>query len=795
MQANCNYHQWERMVSGNNYTRVNYNYSAQKAHPSTQRNMAPRAVLMKTNLRPLNNARPVNTAHPKITVYSARPIPKAVNAARPNTTVVNAVRANQVNTVKASACWVWRPTKLNSASITFKRHNYVDARGRSNGCSRNMTGNMSYLLDFKNFNRGYVTFGGGAKGGRIIGKRTLKTVPRKNNMYSVDMKNIVPKESLTCLVAKATLDESMLWHRRLGHLELLSKMVLLRGENRTLIEVARTMLADSKLPTTFWAEAVNTACYVQNMVLVVKPHNKTPYEIFKGKFDGKSNDGFFVGYSLNSKAFRVYNIRTRKIEENLHVRFLEDKPIIAGTKESIGAVQFFYFQYTRIHKDHSLDHVIGDVQSSVLTREKTKDTNDKEAMQEELLQFKLQKDIRLFLAYASFMRFMVYQMDVKSAFLYVTIKEELQEPGEDFTKLRSGGLGESNHMKAILVRESREMEDGCVNRWKINECYKRLNPSMEAIEGGKIDQTIFIKKQKGDILLVQVYVDDTIFGSTMKKLCTEFEKLMHDKFQMSSMGELTFFLGLQVRQKEDGLFICQDKYVTKILRKFSFTDVRTASTPMDTDKPLLKDSDGDDVDVYLYRLMIRSLMYLTSSRPDIMFVVCACARFQVLPKASHLHVVKRIFSDYARTSLDRKSTTGDLGKPKGATARSQSSGPIHLVANETVIKEWEDKMERAATTASSLEVEQDNGNINRTQSTTTLNESSPEGTGSGSGPRCQDTILGDAEAQIRFEAASKQSNDPPFSRVNTLVSGEDSMELKELMELCIKLPERAHDSG
>ncbi|GKA26339.1 hypothetical protein Tco_0712448 [Tanacetum coccineum] len=173
--ANCNYHQWERMVSGNNYTRVNYNYSAQKAHPSTQRNMAPRAVLMKTNLRPLNNARPVNTAHPKITVYSARPIPKAVNAARPNTTVVNAVRANQVNTVKASACWVWRPTKLNSASITFKRHNYVDARGRSNGCSRNMTGNMSYLLDFKNFNRGYVTFGGGAKGGRIIGKRTLKT--------------------------------------------------------------------------------------------------------------------------------------------------------------------------------------------------------------------------------------------------------------------------------------------------------------------------------------------------------------------------------------------------------------------------------------------------------------------------------------------------------------------------------------------------------------------------------------------------------------------------------------------
>ncbi|GJY02248.1 putative ribonuclease H-like domain-containing protein [Tanacetum coccineum] len=125
--------------------------------------------------------------------------------------------------------------------------------------------------------------------------------------------------------------------------------------NRTLIEAARTMLADSKLPTTFWAEAVNTACYVQNRVLVVKPHNKTPYELFRGrtpalsfmrpfgchvtilntldylgKFDGKSDEGFFVGYSMNSKAFRVYNIRTRKVEENLHIRFLEDKPIIAG---------------------------------------------------------------------------------------------------------------------------------------------------------------------------------------------------------------------------------------------------------------------------------------------------------------------------------------------------------------------------------------------------------------------------------------------------------------------------------
>ncbi|GJR54525.1 hypothetical protein Tco_1405046 [Tanacetum coccineum] len=172
VQANCNYHQRERVVSGNNYTRVNYNYSTKKAHPSAHRNMAPRAVLMKTGLRPLNTARPVNTAHPKTTVYSARPMshfsksaqstvkrpyqiktaltnknfsqkvntakgsfytarPKAVNTARPNSAVVNDVKANQVNAVKASTCWVYRPTKLNSASITLKKHNYVDARGRS----------------------------------------------------------------------------------------------------------------------------------------------------------------------------------------------------------------------------------------------------------------------------------------------------------------------------------------------------------------------------------------------------------------------------------------------------------------------------------------------------------------------------------------------------------------------------------------------------------------------------------------------------------------------------------------
>ncbi|GJX11159.1 retrovirus-related pol polyprotein from transposon TNT 1-94, partial [Tanacetum coccineum] len=583
--------------------------------------------------------------------------------------------------------------------------------------------------------------------------------------------------------------------------------------NRTLIEAARTMLADSKLPTTFWAEAVSTACYVQNRVLVVKPHNKTPYELFRGfklalsfmrpfgchvtilntldnlgKFDGKSDEGFFVGYSLSSKAFRVYNTRTRRVEENLHIGFLENKPmiegngpkwlfdidsltqsmnyvpVVAGTilKESVGTqeelnadvgngkpksaaddqkqvedgphnesdekdkseddsspkevntgrfklntvdpsvniassndqnspkgmfklgashtleathVEFFSDEdepkvnlgnitnsytvlttpNTRIHKDHPIKNVVGDVKSSIQTRRMTKYTSEQgflsdvyeqkthdtlntclyayplsqieptsiakalsdsswvEAMQKELLQFKLQQGhrqeegieyeevfalvarieaIRLFLAYASFMGFPVYQMDVKSAFLYGTIEEEVYVT-------QPLGFKDPDHPdKVYKVVKALYGLHQALRAW-----YETLANYLlgNGFKKGKIDQTLFIKKQKGDILLVQV------------------------------------------TQKEDGIFISQDTYVAEILKKFNYTDMKSASTLVDLEKPLVKDGDVDDVNVHLYRSMIGSLMYLTASRLDIMFAVCACARFQVSPKVSHLHDVKRIF--------------------------------------------------------------------------------------------------------------------------------------------------------
>nr|GEY94937.1 putative ribonuclease H-like domain-containing protein [Tanacetum cinerariifolium] len=174
---------------------------------------------------------------------------------------------------------------------------------------------------------------------------------------------------------------------------------------------------------------------------------------------------------------------------------------------------------------------------------------------------------------------------------------------------------------------------------------------------GTIDQTLFIRKHKGEFFLIQVYVNDIIFGSSNPKMCREFKALMHDKFQMSAMGELNFFLGLQVLQMKDGIFLSQDKYVGDILKKFGYTDIRAAKTPMDRENPWGKDGTGKDMEPHLYRSMIRSLMYLTTSRPDIMFTVCACARHQVTPKECHLYAVKRIFSDYGGSNQDRKSTT------------------------------------------------------------------------------------------------------------------------------------------
>nr|GEW82832.1 putative ribonuclease H-like domain-containing protein [Tanacetum cinerariifolium] len=244
--------------------------------------------------------------------------------------------------------------------------------------------------------------------------------------------------------------------------------------------------------------------------------------------------------------------------------------------------------------------------------------------------------IQLFLAYASFMGFMVYQMDVRSAFLYETIEEKV------YVCQPLGFKDPDYPDKVYKVVKALYGLHQAPRAW-----YETLaNYLLEnGFQRGKIDQTLFIKKQKGDILLVQVYVDDIIFGSTNKELCKAFEKIMKDKFQMSLMGELTFFLGLQVKQKDDRIFISQDKYVAKILRIFGLIDGKSASTPIDIEKPLLKDPDGEDVDVHIYR-------YLKGKPHSGLWY----------PKESPFNLVAYSNSDYAGASLDKKSTTGDASE-------------------------------------------------------------------------------------------------------------------------------------
>ncbi|GKA92321.1 putative ribonuclease H-like domain-containing protein [Tanacetum coccineum] len=637
-----------------------------RTHPNAQRNMVPRAVLMKTGLKPFNTARTVNTAHLKSTVFSAKPM--SLNTARPK--AVNTARLKAVNTA--------RP---HSAVVNVVRVNQANA---GKPLMEHMTGNIAYLSDFKEFDGGYVIFRGGAHGDRISGKqhrascksKVLNPITKPLFMLHMDLFGLTFVSSLMhkkyCLVV--TDDYSRF----------------------TWVFFLTTKDETSEILKNFIKEIENL---VDKKVEIIRSDNGTEFKNKvmddfcreKGKFDDKSDEGFFVGYSLSSKAFKVYNTRTRRVEENLHIGFLENKPMIEGnspkwlfdidsltqstnyvpvaigtvTNESAG-IQGELNAGTSTQKEEiSQDCIVmpiwkdasyfdspskdvgnGDPKSTVDDQKQVEDGPDNEndekdkseddnspkevntagqhvntaspevntaspevntaspevntcrfklntidpsvntasssdpdspkyiftmgashtleathveffsdedepevnlgnilnsytieptsiakalsdsswveAMQEELLQFKLQQGhrqeegtdyeevfapvarietIRLFLAYASFMGFLVYQMDVKSSFLYGTIEEE-------------------------------------------------------------------------------VYVDDIIFGSTNKELCTAFEKLMKDKFQMSSMGELTFFLGLQVQQKEDGIFINQDKYIAEILKKFNYTDVKSASTQL-----------------------------------------------------------------------------------------------------------------------------------------------------------------------------------------------------------------------
>ncbi|GKA07467.1 putative ribonuclease H-like domain-containing protein [Tanacetum coccineum] len=618
-----------------NHSKGDMKVEAKSSSPGPMKNVINNAY--STARRPFNKITAANNSNftKKVnTVKGTR-----VNTARPKA-VLSAVKGNKGNAVKASACWVWRP-KHKVLDHGNPQQDLKDKGVIDSGCSRHMTGNRSYLTDYEEIDGGFVAFGGNSKGGKITGKGKIRTgkldfedvyfvkelkfnlfsvsqmcdkknsvlftdtecvvlspdfkltdeshvllkVPRKDNMYSVDLKNVVPQGGLTCLFAKATPDESNLWHRRLGHVNFKTMNKLVKGKlwEEEKKDVEDPGNEDSEVPST-----------EEPRVYQEKDDNVSSTNNINTASDGNlTNNVNAVSSTVNVAGIEVNDVDQKTSIELLNdpnmpeledIVYLDDDEDV-GAEADMKNLDAFMPVYRNKKDERGI--VIKNKARLVAQGYIQEERIDYDEVFAPVVRIEA---IRLFLAYASFKDFVVYQMDVKSAFLYGKIKEEVYAL-----------YGLHQAPKAWYETLSTYLLDNGFQR-------------------GKIDKTLFIRRVKSDILLVQVYVDDIIFGYTKKSLCIDFEMMMHKKFQMSSMGELTFFLGLQVKPKEDGTFISQDKYVTKILNKFSLTDVKTASTPMETYKPLLKDADGEDVDEHLYRSMIGSLMYLTSSRPDIMFV-------------------------------------------------------------------------------------------------------------------------------------------------------------------------------
>ncbi|GJR50632.1 putative ribonuclease H-like domain-containing protein [Tanacetum coccineum] len=666
VQANCNYHQKERMVSGNNYTRVNYNYSDKKAHPSAHRNIVPRAVLMKTGLRPLNTNRPVNTAHPKTTVYSARPMLKAVNTARPNTGVVNAVRANQ-----------HVDTKMNSVL-------FIE------------TGCFVLSPDFKLADESQV----------------LLKVSRKNNIYSVDMKNIVPKEILTCLVAKATLDESMLWHRRIGHVNFktINKLVkdnLVKGLPIKRFENDQTCVACLKGKQHKASYYILMPLWKYGSLFDSSLNNTSNDEPQPSSDAGKKDDESGIDDQEKPKTFTQMlnvlgpNINTASINTGSININTTSPPVTTAPLEATYA-DFFSDETeldmsnitntylvpttpnTRIHKDHSLDHVIGNIQSGVQTRRMTRNKKDKRGIvirnkarlviqgytQEKGIDYgevfalvTRIEEIRLFLACTSFKDFVVYQMDVKNAFLY-----------------------------------------------------------------GKIEEEVYVYQPLG--------FEDLEFPEKVYKV----EKTLYGLHQ--------------------ALKACQDKYVEEILKKFGFSTVKTTSTPMETSKPLLKDSEAEDVinqvkpksfqhlhayDEKLYILErnpqkrgdsiswdnvswhvrskqsstlllkkhiieVKNRRHLQLADVDGISVLSTTEIFDQLSlMGEHTPLFLSMLAIQAKEGEGSKHPSEPQPPPSTAQHTNEEpilSVPIPNVPDEAVYEEWDDRVERATNIATSLDAEQ-----------------------------------------------------------------------------------------
>ncbi|GJS95496.1 retrovirus-related pol polyprotein from transposon TNT 1-94 [Tanacetum coccineum] len=242
--------------------------------------------------------------------------------------------------------------------------------------------------------------------------------------------------------------------------------------------------------------------------------------------------------------------------------------------------------------------------------------------------------IRIFVANAAHKNMTIYQMDVKTAFLNGELKEEVyvSQPEGFVDQDNPSHCSTSSKALYVLKQAPRAWYD-MLSSFLISQQFSK----------GAVDPTLFTRHAGNDILLVQIYVDDIIFASTNTAMCNEFANQMTNKFKMSMMGQMSFFLGLQISQSPRGIFINQSKYASKIVKKYGLHSTDSVDTPMIENKKLDEDLQGKQVDATLYRGMIGSLMYLTASRPDLNYAVCLCARYQAKPTEKHLQAVKRIF--------------------------------------------------------------------------------------------------------------------------------------------------------
>ncbi|GKE68102.1 retrovirus-related pol polyprotein from transposon TNT 1-94 [Tanacetum coccineum] len=242
--------------------------------------------------------------------------------------------------------------------------------------------------------------------------------------------------------------------------------------------------------------------------------------------------------------------------------------------------------------------------------------------------------IRIFVANTAHKNMTIYQMDIKMAFLNGELKEEV------YVSQPEGFVDQDNPSHVYKLKRALYGLKQAPHAW-----YDMLSSFLisQYFSKGAVDPTLFTRQAGNDLLLVQIYVDDIIFASTNIAMCNEFSNQMTTKFKMSMIGQMSFFLGLQISQSPRGIFINQSKYASKIVKKYGMLTSDSVDTPIVEKSKLDEDLQRTLIDATLYRGMIGSLMYLTSSRPDLIYAVCLCARYQAKPTEKHLNAVKWIF--------------------------------------------------------------------------------------------------------------------------------------------------------